>query len=829
MRRLLAAHALCAALYALLLTGAPKAVGIPIEPDSWWPLGAFAVVSALACGVRAATPGRERAVWWLLAGGMTSWAGGFLVWASLYEDDASPPYPSAADALWVPFLLLLFVALAMLLRAERPKIAPVAWLDSLIPAFAVSAVTTQLLVPHVSAGGKPLGEQLTLLGYPALDIALIVVAVLVLALRHWEPGTRWGLLALAVTGSALGDLVWSYLVSTGEHHVGRAADLPYLLTTVTIAWAAWAPAPPVLARDEDRVRLALPAVAATASLGLLFYGGVTGELIVPALALAVAAVSAGVVRWWLALRREAQAAVFRQVAAELARKADQQAAVADLGRRAISTADVDELMRSATEVVASILRAKRVAVLELVPGTSELTVRADSGGDATEIQTICLDALDKREPTVVVRGALCARVERKDGTWGVIVVEDGGDAGFGDDDTSFVQAVANVLGAAVARAREEQLEAQLQQSRRLESVGKLAGGIAHDFNNLLAIIQGYSDFAREAATDDQQRHDLEELSKAAARGAELVRQLLLFSRRKPVEAIALDVAEVVRDTEPMLRQALGEGIELRCWLVSELPPVMIDPGQITQVLVNLAVNARDAMPHGGMLTIKGTTTDDGEVRLTIEDTGTGMDEETVAKAFDPFFSTKQPGSGTGLGLATVYGIVTQANGTIELSSTLGRGTRVVIDLPQTEGAALAAPARGSAPAPTPEPGSGETILLVEDDAEVREVAGRILRQHGYHVLEAEAGDAALEAAVREQRDIDLLVTDVVMPGMTGPELAERLRALQPGVRVLHMSGYTAGIGSPHPGAPLPDLIEKPFTGAELLERVRSVLGALSQV
>ncbi|MEA2409369.1 MAG: two-component system, cell cycle sensor histidine kinase and response regulator CckA [Thermoleophilaceae bacterium] len=821
MRRLLAVQALCAALYALLLTGAPQAVGVPLEPNSWWPIGVIAIVSALACGGRAAARRQERGIWWLLAAGLGSWSTGFIVWAALYENDANPPYPSVADALWFPFMVLLLVALAAVVRAERPNIAPVTWLDALIPAFAVSAVTTQLLLPHISTSGKPLAEQVTLLAYPAVDILLIVVAVLMLALRRWEPGARWALLSVAVMSLALADLIWSYLVATGAHEVGAAADIPYLMTPIALAWAAWVPPAPVAAPDDDRLKLALPAAAALCSLGLLFYGGMTGDLIVPALALAVAAVSTGVVRWWLALRREAQAAVFRQVADELARKADQQAAVADLGRRAIAT-DVDELMRRATEVVASILRAQRVGVAELAPGTSELIVRADSGGDESDLQALCLDALDAGAPTVVVRDALCARIERKDGSWGVIVVENGGDGAFGDDDTSFVQAVANVLGAAVARAREEQLEAQLQQSRRLESVGKLAGGIAHDFNNLLAIIQGYADFAREAATDDQQRHDLEELSKAAARGAELVRQLLLFSRRKPVEAIALDIAEVVRDTEPMLRQALGEGIELRCWLVSELPPVLIDPGQVTQVLVNLAVNARDAMPDGGTLTIKGTRTEGGDVRLTVEDTGAGMDEETVAKAFDPFFTTKPPGSGTGLGLASVYGIVTQANGTIELQSTPGGGTCIVVELPQTEGAALAP--RPRAEPPTPEAGEGETILVVEDDEEVRGVAGRILRQHGYQVVEAAGGEEALELAARETGEIDLLVTDVVMPGMNGPELAERLRELQPGVRVLHMSGYTAGIGSPHPGATLSDLIEKPFTGAELLERVRKLLG-----
>jgi signal transduction histidine kinase len=480
-------------------------------------------------------------------------------------------------------------------------------------------------------------------------------------------------------------------------------------------------------------------------------------------------------------------------------------------------------MSLATAVVGTILDAERVVVLELALGGRELLPHTDSGADGDDdldLQSLGLEALAAGTPTVLMRNAVCARIERKDGSWGLLAVLHRRARDFGDDDVSFVQAVANVLGAVVARAREEQLETQLQQSRRLESVGKLAGGVAHDFNNLLAIILNYADFALEAATDDEQRRDLEELSKAATRGAELVRQLLAFSRRRPVDAGALDLAEVVRDVEPMLRRTIGEHIELRCWLASELPPTVIDPGQLTQVLVNLAVNARDAMPDGGRLTIQATQVGAG-VRLVVEDTGHGMSEETLAKAFDPFFTTKGPGSGTGVGLATVYGIVEQADGKIALESDLAWGTRVTIELP----------CRDSALAPQPvverlasASCGGETILVVEDDNQVRGIAGRILREHGYRVIEAPGGEEALRAVASEPGPIDLLLTDVVMPGISGPELADHLRQVQPGVRVLHMSGYTSGIGGLEQHTALPELIEKPFTASELLARVRALLG-----
>jgi signal transduction histidine kinase len=685
-RALLTALFACAALYAVLLAGGAELLGLPLGPGSWLPIAVLNLCAACSCIARAVYRPRERRAWALLGTGMLFSSSGYFLWAAVYEQQASPPYPSLSDALWLPYYAFLLAAIVALLKAERPRIPATAWLDALIPACAVSAIASQLLLPHVTTAGQPLGTQITLLAYPALDVVLVVAAVVFLALRRWEPDTRWGLLALAVLGSALGDTLWTYLVASGTYHPGSAADLPYVVGGVAVALAAWTPPTPHATRPgEDRLTLLLPGVAAIAALGLLLYGALSGDLIAVALALAVAAVMAGVARWLMAVRHEAQATVLRDVAAELARKAEQQATVADLGRQAVATGDEQGVMELATQVVASSLSAERVAVLELAPGARDLVLRAESGGGAVQLdlEAVGLAALEDAHPTVLSRHAICARIERKDGSWGVLAVAHRRASDLSDADVNFIQAVANVLGAVVARAREEQLEAQLQQSRRLESVGKLAGGVAHDFNNLLAVILNYADFALEAATDEGQRRDLEELSKAATRGAELVRQLLAFSRRRPVDAVALDLAEVVRDMEPMLRRTIGEHIDLRCWVASELPPTVIDPGQVTQLLMNLTVNARDAMPDGGQLTIQATEFENG-VRLVVEDTGLGMSEETVAKAFDPFFTTKPPGSGTGLGLATVYGIVSQAGGTVTLDSEPGRGTRVTIDLPARE-------------------------------------------------------------------------------------------------------------------------------------------------
>ena len=518
--------------------------------------------------------------------------------------------------------------------------------------------------------------------------------------------------------------------------------------------------------------------------------------------------------------------------------------MADLGRRAIASGEVDELMQRAAEVAAWILDSERAYVLELQAGTDDLLVRAVSGaaaglapGDSAgaglgglaraavrvEGRAFAAVPAERPEPWAAdlagegVDTALVAPVGRRDGPWGVIAVLGERDA-FGEDDVSFLQAVANVLGAVLTRAREEELESQLSQSQRLESVGQLAGGVAHDFNNILAVILNYADFAREAAVDPGQRSDLAELSKAAQRGAALVKQLLLFSRRRPVDALPLDVTEVVRDTEPLLSRTIGEHIELRCELASHLPLVQIDSGQLAQVLVNLAVNARDAMSAGGVLTISTAPCATG-VLIAVEDSGYGMPAEVARKAFDPFFTTKPPGSGSGLGLATVYGTITQAGGAVSIESVPARGTQVTIELP-----AARVPAQSTAglEGPLPGAGRGETILVVEDDQQVRGVAGRILAAHGYAVIEAEGGEDAL-AVVAAGEHVDLLLADVVMPGMSGVELAERLRRTQPELPVLHMSGYANGNSGRDLSLELPELLEKPFSATDLLVRVRALL------
>jgi PAS domain S-box-containing protein len=386
--------------------------------------------------------------------------------------------------------------------------------------------------------------------------------------------------------------------------------------------------------------------------------------------------------------------------------------------------------------------------------------------------------------------------------------------------------------------RERALQEQLDQARRLESVGQLAGGIAHDFNNILGVIMNYAEFVGDELEEDSQaRQDVAEIRRAAERAAALTRQLLIFSRREVVQPELLDLRKVVADLENLLHRALGERVALETHFSEDLMAIEADPGQIEQVLVNLSVNARDAMPDGGRLLIEVDNTElDDEyaymhpdtepgayVRLKVSDTGIGMDEETIQRAFEPFFTTKGKGEGTGLGLATVYGIVTGAGGRIDIYSEPGMGTTIKVHLP----ARSAVPSEGKANAKERPVGRGEVVLVVEDEPDVRRMAERILTKGGYSVIDTSGGEEALDICGKADQHIDLLLTDVIMPGMLGTELVEQIKALRPHLGVIFMSGYSHAVLAPEALAKQNGtaFIEKPFNATELLQAVRDLLDA----
>jgi PAS domain S-box-containing protein len=391
------------------------------------------------------------------------------------------------------------------------------------------------------------------------------------------------------------------------------------------------------------------------------------------------------------------------------------------------------------------------------------------------------------------------------------------------------------------------LEAQLHQAQRLESVGQLAGGVAHDFNNLLAGIMNYAGLVSSSLQAEMKSRglcdveafvtlvdDVEEITKVAKRAVALTRQLLIFSQRKVLQPEVLDFNAVIGDIEDLLRHTIGENVELKMAFAANLPSIKADRGQIDQIVMNLVVNARDAMPTGGEIVIETMPFYADEhyarrhdivagtyLRLMVSDTGTGMSPDVAARVFEPFFTTKPKGQGTGLGLATVYGIVTQSGGDIAISSRPGLGTTICVDLPATsDGESGPRTARSN----VARSAKGETVLLVEDEEVVREPMRRMLAKNGYVVLAAPDAAQALAIVRDHSSDIDLLLTDVVMPGRSGKELWDEVIDLRPDTKVLFMSGYHQDLIA-NQGVLDEDvsLIEKPFSAEDLLRKVRDVL------
>jgi PAS domain S-box-containing protein len=406
------------------------------------------------------------------------------------------------------------------------------------------------------------------------------------------------------------------------------------------------------------------------------------------------------------------------------------------------------------------------------------------------------------------------RMRSADGTW--MEVETTATGQLDDPD---VQGI--VLNSRNITER-KRLEAQLRQSQRLESVGQLAGGIAHDFNNFLSVIRGYARFLLDAMDEEEPlRSDAAEIDKAAERASRLTSQLLVFSRNEVVPHRVMDLADVLGGLTSLLARTVGENISFQTDVERPLRRVKADPTQMEQVLVNLVVNARDAMRSGGELRIElgnapGALDGVDAVRLTVRDTGEGMLPHVVERAFEPFYSTKPKGEGTGLGLATVYGIVTQTGGQVAIQSTGGAGTAVEVLLPATEAEPATPPSSNGGPDGAVR---GETILVVEDEDAVRRLTCRILTREGYTVLEAPDGPRALDTWDEHPGEIDLLLTDVVMPGMSGKELAERL-----GIEPVFMSGYTDDVISRH-GMDGLRLVQKPFDAQTLLGAIRGALDA----
>jgi signal transduction histidine kinase/CheY-like chemotaxis protein len=475
------------------------------------------------------------------------------------------------------------------------------------------------------------------------------------------------------------------------------------------------------------------------------------------------------------------------------------------------------------------------------PGPMSLKVLSEGG------QLLLRDGPDPQQDKLVPFGVgqrsaslMFVPIRHADRVNGILSIQSYTPNAYDAADLAALQALADHCGGALERLRIEaalrEREEQLRQAQKMEAVGQLAGGIAHDFNNLLTSIIGCSELLLAGlGPADPRREDVAEISRSAHRAAALTRQLLAFSRKQVLQPRVVNLNTIVTDLGAMLHRVLGERIELVLELDPELGQVLADPGQLEQVIANLSVNARDAMPHGGKLIIATTNVNATEaapggaeafplsgplVAVSVVDTGTGMDQETMAHLFEPFFTTKGMGRGTGLGLATVYGIVRQSGGHIQVGSRPNEGSSFTVYLPRVQEDSLPDLDRSPEADAT---GGSETVLVVEDEAAVRHLLSRVLRSKGYRVLLAENGNRAVAIAEGEKR-IDLIVADVVMPDLSGPAVVARLRQSWPALRALYITGYAEeAIGSQGSIGTGSVLLEKPFTANQLAHKVREVL------
>jgi PAS domain S-box-containing protein len=709
-------------------------------------------------------------------------------------------FPSSADAVYLlgyAFTGAGFMALAPKLREGGIAVG----LDAALATAAGGMFVLRfLLEPQLAQGGTSFLGQVTLCAYPLADVLLLALLVRgLLSVTVRTPAYR--LLMLGMLFLLVSDLAYSGLAASGSYSTTSWVNAGWIASYVLFAAAALHPS---IAVAPEPVR--------SASLSWRRLGLIGICIVSPPAALAAQVAFSSHVQ-------EAELVVFGTLVGVLGFA---RLALVALDRQR-SEQHFRSLIENGTDMIAILGRGGSVDYLspsaERIFGFPVEHYIGNTGvdfihpDDRQEVQQAIARVLAGAHEEVE------CRVPASDGTYRTMIstfrlIESGPHAGG---------ILLNGHDASGRRAIEAELalkEDELRQGQKMEAVGQLAGGVAHDFNNLLTAIHGYAEFARDGAEEaglPKLESDIREILRSADRAGELTRHLLAFSRRQRLEPVPLELNQLIGNLDRLLRRLIGEHIEFVTLFADEPCWVEADPGQLEQVLVNLAVNARDAMPTGGTLTIAISAGE--QAVLTVADTGHGMDTETRERAFEPFYTTKRVGEGTGLGLATVYGIVAQSGGEIEIESSVSVGTTFTVTLPRIGQPAATNVDEQDEIEPTR--GVGR-ILLVEDEPAVRAIAARMLQKAGYEVVEARDGEEGLRVAEREIGQLDLLLTDVVMPRLSGPELATRLRALRPELPVIYCSGYLTGTLTDVLG-PGEMILTKPFTSAELLAAISATL------
>ena len=807
----------------------------------------YSLVPAVAIVIGAhANRSPRRKGWYGIAGFLVCWSLGDLTWAILADDAGNIPLPSAADPIYFlgyPFMI------AGILSIYRRRTAS-AWriddaLDALIFAICIFVIGWTVSISS-SIESLSLAGQIVSVGYPAFDTFVLGVTLgLVVGFRRHVAAER--LLIAALTLLVFADSGYGFMAASGSFRMGLALDAMWLSVYTLLGAAALHPSMAEMGSEKRELAkghfstrrvMVIGIISAVPALSLLTTLRTYG-VHVSVIATLVAAGS-GIVIWRLGRAISSLSSLSTQherMATELSEQVMQQ----ERAKEALSASE--QMFRSSFEdasagmtivgIDGTFQRANAVFARNLGYEPSEIPGKRWADFKFPEDRS----SSNELWQNLLQQGSMGTyerRYRRKDGSeaWGLVtstMVK-----GSKGENLYALAQVVDISAHKEADAALAKMESQLRQAQKMEAVGQLAGGIAHDFNNILAVIMNYADFViDDLDVTDPRRADVEEIVKAGEKAAQLVHQLLAFSRKEVVEPRVIDLNAVIEGLQGLLERSLGEDIELVVDRSGDLPSVKADPGRIEQILMNLAVNGRDAMPAGGTLTIStGAETIAGAernglpageyVRLTVSDTGIGMDEATIERVFEPFFTTKARGEGTGLGLATVYGIVKQASGGIYVDSADGEGSTFAVYLPPCE----AQPTQEAVEAATGSVEGDECILVVEDEEAVRHLVSRILTQRGYQVVAFGDGSEALAYYEESSQDVDLLLTDVVMPKMSGRALADRALGIDPGLKTLFMSGYTDELiakrgvlaGGEH-------LIKKPFNAQQLLERVQAVLAA----
>ncbi|MEZ5102312.1 MAG: ATP-binding protein [Thermoleophilia bacterium] len=790
----------------------------------------IAVVVTLA---RALARGDDAVAWFFLAAAVVCGYTGDLIYSFGYPDE--PPFPGLPDVFYVLYYPLGAIGIALLARTHLTGIRAGLWLDGAAAGLSVGALGAAILAHVEITSGGALADVVSL-AYPVCDLVMLVLIASIVVAADWRPGRRWFLIALGLGGLATADVFYLFQSAADTYVEGGLLDAVWPVSYLLVAGAAWAPRPaPKQVRERGRSQLLAPALWGAITATVLAWTKASDSTFWVAVGLAVLALVAVFLRAALAIAENQQ--LVEEVRRELA---DRQRAERERdSARAEAEARIRGLIEHLSELVTVVDRDLAIAY---EAGAVEATLGARPGAHVGRSVLDLVHPDDRGAVRESLLGlaetggslAVEARLRHAAGEWRVV-----------EAIATNLLAVPGVEGIVlnardVSERREAQealraSEEQLRQAQKLEAVGRLAGGIAHDFNNLLAAILGYTSLAIEMLPEDSDvLEELAEVERAATRAASLTRQLLAYSRKQLLQPRTLDMNAVVIDVDRMLRRLIGEDIRVAAALDPDLGLVKADPGQVEQVLLNLAINARDAMPEGGRLTIEtanvelGSDYADGHfdvapgryVMVAVSDTGTGMPPDVVERIFEPFFTTKPDGKGTGLGLATVQGIVRQSDGHVWVYSEPGEGTTFKVYLPRVDDPGDEREEQEMGEAVT---GTGR-VLVVEDEDAVRRMIRKTLERYGYEVIEAGSPDEALEVARGLDQPVDLLLTDVVRPGASGRWLAERMREERPGLAVLFLSGYTDDAVVRHGVLEAEvEFLQKPFAPAVLAARVRDVI------